>query len=106
MKNLGSVRKYIDIEFIDTEEWLHLHQTEFTNRLMRDLGLHESKRCYIPMQENLKLTTETDSPEVDATMYMNIIGKLNFLTNTNMTFNSMWIKLQDSCKHHKNNTSR
>lgn len=72
MTCLGAIQKYIGIEFTNIKEGFYYHQPHLASKFLRDLGMHD----------NLRLTTDTSTLAIDATMYRSIVRKLNFLTNT------------------------
>ena len=44
--------------------------------------MDQCKSSTVPMQQNVKLSCADDSKEVNATMYRQMVGSLNYLTTT------------------------
>ena len=82
MTLLGPIRKYIGIEFLPTPRGLHLHQTTYIHHLLLEFNMLHSNPTHTPLQQNLKLLTDMQSPPTDPTSYQRLVGKLIFLTNT------------------------
>ena len=82
MTLLGPIRKYIGIEFLPTAQGLYLHQTAYIHHLLLEFHMLHSNPVHTPLQQNLKLTSDMQSPPTDPTPYRRLVGKLIFLTNT------------------------
>lgn len=48
----------------------------------RKAGMSDCNPCKIPLEPRLKLSKESTSPPVEATMYRSLVGSLRYLVNT------------------------
>ena len=81
-KDLGPITRYLGIQFDRTPTTLRMHQTEYALSILHQFGMDTCKPSQTPIPEGLLLSTHSDSPLVDATLYRMLVGKLLFLTKT------------------------
>lgn len=87
MKDLGSVQRYLGVEFDrTTSDGLFLHLTNYTqdliNARINKFNMANCRQEFTPMPVGLVLHAETDTPAIDSTTYCRVVGKLIFLTHT------------------------
>ena len=82
MTLLGAIQKYIGIEFLSTDQGLYLHQAAYIHHLLLESQMAQSNPSHTPLQQNVKLLPDMQSPLTDPTPYRRLVGKLIFLTNT------------------------
>lgn len=58
--------------------------TDYTKKLLREAGMFGCCLSTILLPEETILLSDMSSPEVDATYYSRIVGKLIYLTNTQL----------------------
>ncbi|XP_023736704.1 uncharacterized mitochondrial protein AtMg00810-like [Lactuca sativa] len=59
-----------------------VHQTKFINQLLASYDMLDSTPKLTPLPLNLKLLPIMNDPLPDATVYRQLVGKLNFLLHT------------------------
>ena len=59
-----------------------MHQTEYALSILQQFGMENYNPSPTPLPEGLFLSKQTDTPPVDATLYIMLVGKLLFLTKT------------------------
>ena len=82
MTLLGPIQKYIGIEFSTTDSGLYLHQAAYVHHLLLETNLLHANPSYTPLQQNIRLLPDMQSPITDPHTYRRLVGKLIFLTNT------------------------
>lgn len=80
--DLGSLHRYLGVQFDKVPTGLHMHQTEYALSILSTFNMDTCKPAYTPLPEGLVLSKVADSPPVDATLYRMLVGKLLFLTKT------------------------
>jgi hypothetical protein len=82
MRDLGLLHYYLGIEVKQQAEGIYLSQKNYAVKILEKAGMADCNPCKIPMQPRLKLSKESTSPVVDATMYRSLVGSLRYLINT------------------------
>lgn len=82
MKDLGPVTRYLGVQIDKLEEGYFLHQSDYTEQLLREAGMSDCRPSHIPLPEGTVLLSDMSSPHVDVTNYCCLVGKLIYLTNT------------------------
>ena len=59
-----------------------LNQGKYAEEILKRFGMMDYKSITTLMKTNLKLSRDTTSETVDATLYRKMIGSLMYLTNT------------------------
>lgn len=59
-----------------------LSHRKYTLDILEDCGLTTCKPSLFPMEQNLKLDQSSDNPQVDASQYMHLVGRLLYLQAT------------------------
>jgi hypothetical protein len=54
----------------------------FVREVLKIFKMDQCKSSIVPMQQNVKLSYDDGSKEVNATMYRQMVGSLNYLTTT------------------------
>ena len=80
--DLGSLHRYLGVQFDKVPTGLHMHQTEYALSILSLFNMDTCKPAYTPLPEGLVLSKVADSPPVDATLYRMLVGKLLYLTKT------------------------
>lgn len=82
MKDLGLISRYLSIQVDSLSDGYFLHQTDYIEQLLCEVGMSECHPSSIPLPEGTVLLSDMSSPQVDAVHYSRIVGKLIYLTNT------------------------
>ncbi|KAL2924831.1 Retrovirus-related Pol polyprotein from transposon TNT 1-94 [Bienertia sinuspersici] len=82
MKDLGDIRYFLGIEIDRSPQGFFLSQRKYAQDLIKDYGMHKTKPVKVPMDINLKLTSDVGTPLEDSTAYQRLIGRLIYLTIT------------------------
>ena len=82
LKNLGPVSYFLGLQIDKIENGYFIHQSAYSEKIVRNLNLETCKDVTLPSQVNLKL--DESKPEdqlVDKTVYQSLIGALNYISN-------------------------
>jgi hypothetical protein len=82
MKDLGMIHYFLGLEVWQRPNGIFLNQGKYAVEILKRCRMLECKAISTPMVANLKLLCDTTSETVDATIYMQMIGSLMYLTNT------------------------
>ena len=83
INDLGKLNYFLGIEVNYTADGLVLHQNKFTKEHLLESGFNNFKKFVTPLPAQLKLFAIEGELLQDPTPYISLLGKLNFLTNTN-----------------------
>lgn len=90
MKDLGTISRYLGVEFICTFEGIFLHQHTYSKELLADFNMSNCKSTPIPLLEGYVASLDMGSSLVDRTHYYQVAGKLLYLTNTRPDLTLCW----------------
>ncbi|XP_069155783.1 uncharacterized mitochondrial protein AtMg00810-like [Solanum lycopersicum] len=91
IKDLGTLRYFLGIEFARNTKGILMHQRKYALEIISHLGLGGSKPIATPVETNVKLTTmvfdkhvgsSSDSLLSDIGAYQRLVGRLIYLTIT------------------------
>jgi transposase InsO family protein len=83
MTDLGSVSKYLGVEFRRlTDGNYHLTQQSYAEDILKEFGMLQSKPEHVPLPPGLQLMSDMNSELADLHHYCKLVGKLIFLTTT------------------------
>ncbi|KAJ9540013.1 hypothetical protein OSB04_026519 [Centaurea solstitialis] len=82
IKDLGTLKYFLGIEVARSAEGIVLSQRKYTLDILEESGMQGSRPSAFPMDQNLKLLANDDTPEVNAAQYRRLIGRLLYLTVT------------------------
>ena len=68
MSDLGVLSYYLGIEVRQGKEVLMLGHSAYASKLLEQRGMAECKPCVTPMEERIKLTKDSATAKVDATL--------------------------------------
>eukprot|EP00253_Pinus_taeda_P014745 PITA_14745 len=73
---------------LQSKEGISLSQSKYACDLLRHFHMEDCKLAPSPFQSGVKLSITCTSPEIDATLYYQLVGKLLYLTHTrpNLSF--------------------
>ena len=88
MSDLGHLHYFLGLQVLQKKEGIFLSQSKYACDLLRRLHMEYCKPTPSPFQSGVKLSTTCTSPEVDATLYHQLVGSLLYLTHShpNLSF--------------------
>eukprot|EP00253_Pinus_taeda_P022760 PITA_22760 len=81
MTDLGHLHYFLGLQVLQSKEGISLSQSKYACDLLRHFHMEDCKPAP-PFQSGVKLSVTCTSPEVDATLYRQLVGKLLYLTHT------------------------
>eukprot|EP00253_Pinus_taeda_P023918 PITA_23918 len=82
MKDLGHLHYFLGLQVLQSKEGISLSQSKYACDILRHFHMEDCKPAPSPFQSGIKLSVSCTSPEVDATLYRQLVGKLLYLTHT------------------------
>jgi hypothetical protein len=82
MTYLGFLHYFLGLQVFQTNEGIFLSHSKYACDLLRHFHRDDCKPTPSPFQSGVKLSATFKSPEVDATLYHQLVGSLLYLTHT------------------------
>eukprot|EP00253_Pinus_taeda_P005010 PITA_05010 len=82
MTDLGHLHYFLGLQVLQSKEGISLSQSKYACDILRHFHMEDCKPAPSPFQSGVKLSVSCTSPEVDATLYRQLVGKLLYLTLT------------------------
>jgi hypothetical protein len=82
MSNLGLLSFYLGIEVRQNAGSIMLRQTHYARKILEIVHMADCKALATPMEERLRLSSDSTVEEVYATKYRRIMGSLWYLVHT------------------------
>eukprot|EP00253_Pinus_taeda_P005684 PITA_05684 len=82
MTDLGHLHYFLGLQVLQSKEGISLSQSKYACDILRHFHMEECKPAPSPFQSGVKLSVSCTFPEVDATLYRQLVGKLLYLTHT------------------------
>jgi hypothetical protein len=82
MIDLGYLHYFLGLQVLQTKEGIFLSHSEYAYDLLHCFLMDDSKASPCPFHSRVKLISTCNSPEVDATLYRQLVGILLYLTHT------------------------
>eukprot|EP00253_Pinus_taeda_P032251 PITA_32251 len=82
MKDLRSLHYCLGLEVCRDTRQTFLTQGKYARNLLENFGMDQCRSAATPLQQNLKLSSDDGTKEVDATKYRQLVGSLIYLTTT------------------------
>eukprot|EP00253_Pinus_taeda_P020080 PITA_20080 len=82
MTDLGHLHYFLGLQVLQSKEGISLSQSKYACDLLRNFHMEDCKPAPSPFQSGVKLSVTCTSPEVDATLYRQLVGKILYLTHT------------------------
>eukprot|EP00253_Pinus_taeda_P016471 PITA_16471 len=88
MTDLGHLHYFLGLQVLQSKEGISLSHSKYDCDLIRHFHMEDCKPAPSPFQSGVKLLVTCTSPEVDATLYHQLVRKLLYLTHTrpNLSF--------------------
>eukprot|EP00253_Pinus_taeda_P031053 PITA_31053 len=82
MTDSGHLHYFLGLQVFQSKEGISLSQSKYACDLLCHLHMEDYKPTPCPFQSGAKLSITCTSPEVDATLYCQLVGKILYLTHT------------------------
>jgi hypothetical protein len=82
MSDLGLLSFYLGIEVCQDAGGITLRQAHYAKKILEMAGMADCKVAATPMEERFRLSRDSTTEEVDATLYRCIVGSLWYLIHT------------------------
>jgi hypothetical protein len=82
MKDLGELHYCLGLEVWRNAGQTFVCQSKYIREILKRFKMDQCKSSSVPMQQNVKLSCDDGSKEVNGTVYRQMVGSLNYLTTT------------------------
>eukprot|EP00253_Pinus_taeda_P007249 PITA_07249 len=82
MTDLGHLHYFLGLQVLQSKGGISLSQSKYACDILRHFHMEDCKPAPSPFQSGVKLSVSCTSPEVDAILYRQLVGKLLYLTHT------------------------
>eukprot|EP00253_Pinus_taeda_P026293 PITA_26293 len=82
MTELGHLHYFLGLQVLQSKEGISLSQSKYAYDLLHHFHMEYCKSAPSPFHFGAKISVTCPSPEVDATLYCQLVGKLLYLTHT------------------------
>eukprot|EP00253_Pinus_taeda_P025978 PITA_25978 len=82
MTDLSHLHYFLALQVLQSKEGISLSQSKYVCDLLRHFHMEDYKSAPSPFQSEAKLSVTCTSPEVDATLYRQLVGKFLYLTHS------------------------
>jgi hypothetical protein len=86
MSNFSLTNFFLRIEIIHLPSTIFITQRQYIHKKLHNFGLEDCNPQNTPMNKGTKLLYDKRSPNVDGTMYREMVGSFIYLTNTHLDF--------------------
>eukprot|EP00253_Pinus_taeda_P027769 PITA_27769 len=94
MKDLGDLHYCLGLEVWKDSGQTFLTQGKYARTLLERFRMEQCKTAATPLQQNLKLSSDDGTKQVDATLYRQQVGSLIYLTATRLDLAYSVIQIQ------------
>eukprot|EP00253_Pinus_taeda_P034200 PITA_34200 len=81
MTDLRHLHYFLGLQVLQSKEGISLSQSKYACDLLRHFHMEDCEPAP-PFQSGVKISVTCTSPEVDATLYCQLVGKILYLTHT------------------------
>jgi hypothetical protein len=82
MSDIGLLSFYLGIEVCQDAGGITLRQAHYAKKILKMAGMTDCKAAATPMEERLRMSCDSTTEEVDATLYRRIVRSLRYLIHT------------------------
>eukprot|EP00253_Pinus_taeda_P028262 PITA_28262 len=82
MTELEHLHYFLGLQVLQAKEGISLSQSKYACDILRHFHMEDCNPAPSPFHSGVKLSVSCTSPEVDATLYRQLVGKLLYLTHT------------------------
>ena len=88
MTDLGHLDYFLGLQVLQSKEGIIISQSKYACDLLHHFHMEDCKLAPSPFQYGVKLSVTCTTPEVEATLYRQLVGKILYLTHThpNLSF--------------------
>ena len=81
MVEFGLLHLFLGIQVLKMDDGNFISQPKYVSNHLQKFRMEDYKPCATPYQSKLKLTKESDSLNVDTTLYQQLVSSLIYLTH-------------------------
>eukprot|EP00253_Pinus_taeda_P017407 PITA_17407 len=100
MTDLGLLHYFLGLQVLQSKEGIYLSHYKYVSDLLYHFHMEDCKPTPSLFQSGTKLSVTCTSPEVDATLYRQLVGKLLYLTHTRHDISFVVGLIAGLCKTH------
>eukprot|EP00253_Pinus_taeda_P006312 PITA_06312 len=82
MTDLGHLHYFLGLQVLQSKEGISLSKSKYACDILCHFHMEDCKPAPSPFQSGVKLSVSCTSPKVNATLYLQLVGKLLYLTHT------------------------
>lgn len=82
MIDLGQLRYFLGMEVARSKFGIYLSKRKYNLDLLQETRMLGCRPADTPMESNVKIGEEKESPPIDKEMYQRLVGRLIYLTHT------------------------
>ncbi len=82
MTDLGYLHYFLGLQVLQTKECIFLSQSKYVCDLLRHFHMEDCNPSPSSFYSGFKLSVTCTSPKADATLYLQLVGKILYLTHT------------------------
>jgi hypothetical protein len=82
IKDLASLKYFLSIEVARSKHGIFISQRKYVLDLLKEIGMLGCKATDNPVEVNVKLGEDSESPLVDKGKYQRLVGQLIYLSHT------------------------
>jgi hypothetical protein len=81
---LGELIFFLGLQVTETDKGIFISQTKYIKEMLKRFQMEYCKPMSTPMVTGCKLSLDDDSPKVDKTMYISMVGSMLYETTTRL----------------------
>ena len=82
MTDLGLLKKFLGVKFLQTDHGVLLHQKDYVNPPLAEYKMLHTPPTYVPIFDSVCLSKATRTTPINPCYYQRLVGELNYLTKT------------------------